>query len=234
MRWQGEPGSSGEMPDLDPFYRIFAVPTELRPDRLEPLSSDVQRLLQAPAGIRNAGFGFSGLYEVKGVPRELVGLGYPDHEVLLLSNGYFELKCSLLNDHFQWWPERRKESEHLLYPYPIQEMPLSFLITARNLYQSIGLDCALKVQQEYVGLEGFLLPDGHPGNPLYGMDAKRFEGSELVGSVFMFEPDFQAGEAMRQMAIEVYRSFGHEPRLPNLAELSQYSMGLDDDGGEQE
>ena len=151
-----------------PYYRIFAAPKVLNPEAVDTRSEHIRNILQNPPNIRRVGFGVTGIKKedivtsfegIKG--RDMYG------EIILLKNGFFEVRCPLSNSHFQWMHEKSRLSTHWLYPHVVCEFPVSFLKLVKAIYEASGINSNVFIRQEYHNLVGFMLPRMVPSDPFF-------------------------------------------------------------------
>lgn len=152
----------------EPYYRIFAVPQQLAPDTVNTQSENIRNILQNPPNIRYAGFGVTGIME-NSMVRSPEGVTGRDMygEIILLKNGFLEVRCPLSNSHFQWMHEMSRISTHWLYPHVVCEFPVSFLKLVKAIYEASGINSRIFIQQEYYNLVGFMLPRVVPSDPFF-------------------------------------------------------------------
>lgn len=211
-----------------PMYRIFIVPEQLDRAKVNTRSPEVQSLLTSPPGLRPNSFGYCGLSKTQLTPEGIEGTGITaEQKIVLLENGYFELRCPLRNALFQWYKEESGYADaDWLYPYTVQEMPLSFLKVAKHLYALCQVHTSLRLRQEYRNVAGFVLASGHPGNPMFARDAIPFEGKHIVARERTLDHDFIPGKIARQLVEEVYAHFGYgEDKIPLLDEVVTSELG---------
>ena len=211
------------MSDPEPTYRIFIVPERLDRAAVCTRSDAVKDLLTSPPGLRPGGFGYRGLGRTQLTPEGIEGTGMTGQEIVLLENGYFELRSPLRNASFQWLKEQSCFSDaDWLYPYAVQEMPLAFLSVAKALYKLCDVGADLRIRQEYRSVNGFYLPPGHPGNPLFPGETKRYVGDHIVGQELTLASGFVPGQICRQLVGEVYAHFSYgSEEIPLLEELEE-------------
>ncbi len=211
------------MSDPKPTYRIFIVPERLDSAAVCTRSEGVRSLLMSPPGLRPGGFGYRGLGRTQLTPEGIEGTGMTGQEIVLLENGYFELRSPLRNASFQWFKEQSRFADaDWLYPYAVQEMPLTFLSVARALFKLCDVGVDLRMRQEYRNVNGFVLPSGHPGNPLFAEDSKRYGGDHIVGRELTLASGFVPAQACWQLVEEVYARFGYgTEEIPLLEELEE-------------
>ena len=192
-----------------PTYRLTCKPKRVQSGRIDTNDPRLRAILTETDHLRPHGFGFRGVGEISSTPTGIKGSGvYCELEVILEEDGYFELRCPLESALFQW---RRRESgypnENWLYPYAVVELPISFLRTARRVYDHAGNSSDTEIQQQFRSLKGFLLVDGHPGNPLFGGNVRRFEQKDLIGETYVEPASFSPEQVAEKLILEVYNSF---------------------------
>ena len=192
-----------------PTYRLACKPKRVRSGQINTSDPALRAILTETDHLRPHGFGFRGVGEISSTPTGIKGSGvYSEQEVILEENGHFELRCPLESALFQW---RRRESgypnDYWLYPYTIVELPISFLRTARRVYDQVGISSDTEIQQQFRSLKGFLLADGHPGNPLFGENVRPFEEEDLIGETYIEPAGFSPEQIAEKLIIEVYNSF---------------------------
>ena len=200
-----------------PYYRIFAVPKELNPGAVETWSENICKILRYPPNIRRHGFGVMGILErdldffSEGVKGSNMGTG----EIILLKNGFLEVRCPLLNTHFQWKRNESRFSTPWLYPHVVCEFPVSFLKLVTGIYKASGIDSIISIQQEYHHLQGFMLPEGHPAN--FGFAAFQDERNVYrhlhpIISNRNVESNFDPDHVAYDLVKKVYEVFGLDER----------------------
>ena len=206
-----------------PTYRIFIVPERLDSAAVCTRSEAVRSLLMSPPGLRPGGFGYRGLGRTQLTPEGIEGTGMTGQEILLLENGYFELRSPLRNASFQWLKDQSRFADaDWLYPYAVQEMPLTFLSVAKALYKLCDVGADLRLRQEYRNVKAFVLPSGHPGNPLFAENSKPYRRDHIVGRELPLASDFVPAQTCRQLVEEVYACFDYETEeIPLLEELEE-------------
>ena len=165
----------------------------------------------SPPGLRPNSFGYRGLSRTQLTPEGIEGAGITaEQELTLLENGYLELSCPLRNALFQWYKEESGVPEaDWLYPYAVLELPLSFLKVAKKLYELADVRTDLRLRQEYRNVTGFVLPSGHPGNPLFGRELRPFEGQHIISREVHLNYDYKPASVARDLVEEVYEYFGY-------------------------
>ena len=206
----------------EPYYRIFAVPITMVSDAVPTQESKIHNLLQNPPGVRKGGFGFVGIQEVIPIPDGICGSNYGEGEVILLNNGFLELRCPLSDSLFQWQIsafEMFRDSEWL-YPYVVCEFPVTFLRLVKAIYTAANVDSRILVQQEYHNLSGFLLVGRLPGDPKFGKsenDRRVYESPHSIISKQTVDINFHPDRVAYDFVTDVYTHFGVSMKLmPNL------------------
>ncbi len=197
----------------EPYYRILAVPTTLNPDAVSTQEQEVHAILRDPQNVRRTGFGFIGVERIEDSPEGIKGVDVLDYEVIILKNGFLELRLPLSSDHFQWFKEESGISadSKWLYPYAVCEFPVTFMRLVKAIYSAVGIDSKIIVQQEYRNLSGFLLVGRHPSNPLFSR-VEEFQNvymqSDAIGTQQNIEPEFIPDQVAYDLVKEIYTSFG--------------------------
>ncbi len=220
-----------------PYYRIIAVPEKLDPDLFSAKQNDIIRIVSDPPRpyIRKEGFGFLG------IPREIsytsegwIGKGVSQQEIILLRNGFIELRCPLLSEFFQWWKGNvmpfAATNEPWLYPYAVCEYPVSFLRLIKSMYSEINANCKIYIQQEYLHIDEFTLVSGHPGNPFFGVSMSsqhKYNPAETDQPAIIkktIEPDFDPDQVAYDLVRYVYSCFGlNESSIPLFDENHNFT-----------
>lgn len=207
-----------------PYYRIFAVPENLNPD-LMPLSlkqSNISSILRDPPNIRKNGFGFRGVNSTFSIFE-----GWSDEndviqqKLILLRNGFIELRKPLLSEYFQWHKRQvlPDTEEPWLYPYTVCEYPVSFLRLVKSIYSELDIDCKIHIQQEYWHIDEFILVAGHPGSLAFGIfteDRHKYSSIEPDQPAFIkktVEPDFIPDQLAYELIRYIYSCFGFDESL---------------------
>ena len=214
----------------EPYYRIFAVPTELNPDTVDTRSENIRAILQNPPNIRYAGFGVTGILErdMIRLPEGIKGSNMGSGEILLLKNGFLEVRCPLAKSHFQWRRDEARISTPWLYPYVVCEFPVSFLKLVKAIYEVSGIDSSITVQQEYRDLTGFMLPKGNPSNigfAAFQDERSVYTPSDPIISKRTVESDFAPDQVAYDLVKEVYDYFGLDERwIPAFDENGNFIL----------
>ncbi len=197
----------------EPYYRIFAVPMTLVSDAVRTQEPEIHNLLRNPPDVRKGAFGFIGIPEVLPIPDGISGLNLGEGEVILLNNGFLELRCPLSDSVFQWQIsayEKFWDSEWL-YPYVVCEFPVTFLRLVKAIYTTSHINFPIIVQQEYRNLNGFLLVGRHPGNPKFGIfenERRVYESNYPIVSTQTVSPNFSPDQIAYDFVTDVYTHFG--------------------------
>ena len=202
----------------EPYYRIFAVPETMISDAVPTHEPKIHNLLQNPPGLRKQGFGFIGIQEVMPIPDGICGFNYDEGEVILLNNGFFELRCPLSDSLFQWQISSFKmfEGSEWLYPYVVCEFPVTFLRSVKSVYKAANINCRIIVQQEYCNLSGFLLVGRHPGKPNFGKyehERSVYESPNPIISKQTVDINFNPDRVAYDFVTDVYTHFGLSMKL---------------------
>ena len=203
----------------EPYYRILAVPTTLNPGAVSTQESKINDLLRNPPDARRDGVGFRGVKWIQSFPEGIRGLDVwsmnqdvRGYEVVILRNGFLELRSPLSSTHFQSLKKESGISTDLnwLNPYGVCEYPVTFMRLVKAIYSVADIDSSIRVQQEYRNLSGFLLVGRKPFSPLFGkMDEFRHVYTEphAIGVQQTIEPEFVPDQVAYDLVKEVYASF---------------------------
>ena len=203
----------------EPYYRILAVPTTLNPETFSTQKQEILNILRDLPIVRKTGFGFRGVKRINSSPEGFMGLDVwnpqdvGNYEVVILKNGFLELRSPLSSTPFQWLKEESGISadSKWLYPYAACEFPVTFMRLVKAIYSAVGIDSKIIVQQEYRNLSGFLLVGTHPSNPLFSR-VEEFQNvymqSDAIGTQQTIEPEFVPDQVAYDLVKEVYASFG--------------------------
>ncbi len=213
-----------------PYYRILAVPKELDPGAVDTRSENIRNILKNPPNIRRAGFGVTGMMERDMAPspdgikgRDMYG------EIILLKNGFLEVRCPLSDSHFQWMHEEARIPTPWLYPYAVCEFPVSFLKLVKAVYEVSGINSSIFIRQEYHNLEGFTLIGGNPSDPFFRIvfenEINVYEGSIPIISKQTIDPNFVPDHVAYELVKEVYDCFRlNEQCIPAFDENGNFIL----------
>lgn len=211
---------------LPPTYRIFTVPKELRRNLVNTRDNKIRDILFNPPVVRDLGFGFRGVHKIRPIQEGIKGDGIKgEQEIVLLDNGYLELRSPLENSLFQW---RRTESgfhdTNWLYPYAVCELPVTFLMLAKQIYAMSKVSSSIVVKQEYWNVNGFVLMPGHPANPFFmSFDGAKYKRENIIGKQMELALDFEPDNVAYQLVQEVYDYFGFgEKQIPLFDENKKF------------
>ena len=197
----------------EPYYRIFAIPTTLTPSAVQTEEQNIREILRNPPDIRKGAFGFTGTRKILSIGEGISGFNFGEGEVILLDNGFFELRCPLSDSVFQWQIssyEMFSDSEWL-YPYVVCEYPVTFLRLVKAIYTAANIESRILVQQEYHNLTGFLLVGRHPKDPNFGKfenERRVYELAHPIVSKQIVNPDFTPDCVAYDFVTDVYTHFG--------------------------
>ena len=201
----------------EPYYRIFTLPIVLNPDAVSTEDQHIREILYDPPNRRRpAGFGVTGLYdqEVSQTKEGISGRNLTGGEIILLKNGYFEVRCPIYNQFQRGWGAPQfaiPKSVEWLYPYVVIEFPVSFLRLIKDIYDECGIESEVFIHQYYHNITGYALPEGSPTNPAFGMyldeegvyeKVTPIHSDRRVGNDFI--PDHEAYNLVKH----VYAEFG--------------------------
>ena len=214
----------------EPYYRIFAVPKELNPDAVDTRSEDIRNILRDPPNLRYAGFGVMGILERDMVPLSegIKGSNMLNGEILLLKNGFLEVRCPLSKSHFQWKRDEARISTEWLYPYVVCEFPVSFLKLVKAIHDESSINSSVFIQQEYHNLTGFMLPRGNPANVGFAAfqdERNVYTQSEPIVSKQEVGSDFVPDHVAYDLVKDVYDRFGLETQwIPAFDENGNFIL----------
>ena len=197
----------------EPYYRIFAVPMTGVSNAVPTREPEIRNLLRNPPDVRKGAFGFTGIPEVLPIPDGISGLNFGEGEVILLNNGFLELRCPLSDSVFQWQISAYEmfwDSEWL-YPYVICEFPVTFLRLVKAIYTTASIDSHILIQQEYHNLSGFRLVGRHPGDQNFGKfenERRVYELPHPIVSKQIVNPGFTPDQIAYDFVADVYTHFG--------------------------
>ena len=225
MKLRFEDNISGE-----PYYRIFAVPEELDRNAIDTGNDNIRSILQKPPNIRRTGFGVTGMLErdmspsTEGIKGTNIGSG----EIILLKNGFLEVRCSLANSYFQWMHDQSGLSTPWLYPHVVCEFPVSFLKLLKGLYEVSGINSRIVIQQEYHNLENYVLIGGNPSNPFFRRSpcgTQVYQSSEPIISERTVESNFVPDYVAYDLVKGLYESFGLDAEwIPDFDEEGNFIL----------
>ena len=217
----------------EPYYRILAVPTTLNPDAVSTQEQEIHTILQNPPNVRRTGFGFTGVKRIRSSTEGIMGLDVWDpqdvgnYEVVILKNGFLELRSPLSSTRFQWFKEESGISadSNWLYPYAVCEYPVTFMRLVQAIYSAVGIDSRIIVQQEYRNISGFLLVGRHPSAPLFSR-IEEFQNvytqSDAIGTQQTIEPEFVPDWVAYDLVKEIYAYFGLSEDLIPLFDANHH------------
>ena len=200
----------------EPYYRIFALPKVLNPYAVSTEDQRIREILYDPPNRRSAGFGVTGLYdqEVSQTREGISGRNLTGGEIILLKNGYFEVRCPIYNQFQRGWGSAQfaiPNSVKWLYPYVVIEFPVSFLRLIKDIYDECGIESEVFIHQDYHNITGYALPEGAPTFPTFGAfiderdvyeDPEPLHYDKVVGHNFV--PDRESYGLVKH----VYAKFG--------------------------
>ena len=196
-----------------PYYRIIAVPTQLDPDAVNTRDENIRNTMCNPPDRRYGNFGVTGILdrEMLRSPEGISGPNVTNGEIILLENGFLEVRCPLSNGQFQWRHEESQISRPWLYPYVVCEFPVTFLRLVKRIYEASDIASSLLIQQEYHNLEGFTLIGGDPSNSFFSFvfedEMNVYTQSTPIVSKQTVEPDFNPEHIAYDLVKEVYDYF---------------------------
>lgn len=213
-----------------PYYRIFATPTTLNPDAVSTQDQDIRQIMYDPPNRRYANFGVTGILEreVSFSHEGMQGPNITGGEVILLKNGFLEVRCPLATSNFQWRREESGISTPWLYPYVVCEFPVTFLQLVKAVYEASGINSSVFVQQDYHNLTGFMLPSGNPANIAFAAfqdERNVYRHSHPIVSKRTIELNFVPDHVAYELVKEVYEYFGLETQwIPAFDENGNFIL----------
>ena len=214
----------------EPYYRIFAVPKVLNPAAVSTQDQHIRQIMYNPPNRRYANFGVTGILE-REVSFSYEGMQGPNitgGEIILLKNGFLEVRCPLAISNFQWRREKSRISTPWLYPYVVCEFPVTFLRLVQTVYEVSGINSSVFVQQDYHNLTGFMLPSGNPANIAFAAfqdERNLYSHSHPIISKRTVEPDFNPDHVAYELVKEVYDYFGLDERsIPAFDENGNFIL----------
>lgn len=214
----------------EPYYRIFAVPTELNQDAIDTRDEDIRNTMCDPPDRRYGNFGVTGILDREMSPSS-EGIGGPNvtgGEITLLKNGFLEVRCPLRDTQFQWRSYESGIETEWIYPYVVCEFPVTFLRLVKRIYEMSGINSRIFVEQSYHNLTGFMLPRGNPSNigfAAYQDERNAYAHSGPIISKRTVESDFNPDQAAYNLVKEVYGYFGLDERwIPAFDENGNFIL----------
>lgn len=209
-----------------PYFRILAVPTTLNPNVVATQEQEIQEILQNPPAVRNSMFGVKNVTDILPSSEGIRGTNtWSNQELILLRNGFFELRSPLSSEHFQWAKEEFEipDDSNWLYPYAICEYLVTFMMLVKKIYFVAGIDSEILVQQEYRKLSGFLLVGGDPVDSFFGTNEESqhvYTEPHAIGLRRSIEPEFVPDRVAYDLVKELYASFGLSEELIPLFDVN--------------
>ncbi|MDE0637684.1 MAG: ATP-binding protein [Candidatus Poribacteria bacterium] len=201
----------------EPYYRIFTLPKVLNPDAVSTEDQHIREILYDPPNRRRpAGFGVTGLYdqEVSQTREGINGRNLTGGEIILLKNGYFEVRCPIYNQFQRGWGSPQfaiPNSIKWLYPYVVIEFPVSFLRLVKDIYNESGIKSDIFIQQDYHNIIRYALPKGAPTHPTFGVflhEESVYEKSDPIHFEKWVSNDFIPDHEAYGLVKHVYADFG--------------------------
>ena len=213
-----------------PYYRIFATPTTLNPDAVSTQDGHIRQIMYNPPNRRYGNFGVTGVLEreVSFSHEGMQGPNITGGEIILLKNGFLEVRCPLATSNFQWRREESGISTPWLYPYVVCEFPVTFLQLVKAVYEASGINSGVFVQQDYHNLTGFMLPSGNPANIAFAAfqdERNVYSHSHPIVSKRTVESNFVPDHVAYELVKEVYEYFGLETQwIPAFDENGNFIL----------
>ena len=213
-----------------PYYRIFATPTTLNPDAVSTQDGHIRQIMYNPPNRRYGNFGVTGVLEreVSFSHEGMQGPNITGGEIILLKNGFLEVRCPLATSNFQWRREESGISTPWLYPYVVCEFPVTFLQLVKAVYEVSDINSGVFVQQDYHNLTGFMLPRGNPANIAFAAfqdERNVYRHSHPIVSKRTVESNFVPDYVAYELVKEVYDCFRLDERwIPAFDENGNFIL----------
>lgn len=208
---------------MKPTYRVFATPTSLTPNLVDPADKTVRHLLDKPPATRAMGW-IIWPTEVTFDDRQLSGKGLEGAELTLLYNGHLEYWEPLVSRRWQW---DSKEGRPELYPYALCEVTVNFLRLARILYDHLGLNSDVQTELCLYNIEGFVLRPYQP--PIIGYIDSHFHRppfgrADLRTGIVQTPAGFHPDQLSLRLLERVYGQFGYQrEHIPLFDEQDRFT-----------
>lgn len=199
-----------------PYYRIFASPTESNSGFISTGDQQIQsRLFEFP-NKRFSGFGVSGLSkrQIYQLEDGIKGQNRTGGQITLLNDGYFEVRCSINIQFQRGWGDPQfgiPNSVKWLYPYVVIEFPVSFMRLLKSIYDITEIKSDIYIQQNYYNIMGYALPEGPPTYPTFGafIDERGvYNNTAPIHSERIIERNFEPDQEAYGLVKDVYAAFG--------------------------
>ena len=198
-----------------PYFWMAATPVSPRANAVDVDSDTIRNLLRNPPGSRYGGWNMDAFSMSVQRFAEGVRGGFKDYRYMhLLENGHAEF-WSPLNETFCWnqSPEEFRQRPRL-YPYPVTEIPTTFLRLYRAILGAAELTGAFLVTLHYRNLKGYTLPPYSPraiGFAHPSIEPQLFDGEHLVVPVMQVSHNFEPDKVAYDLIRYVYATFEHGP-----------------------
>lgn len=183
-----------------------------------------------PPDRRYGNFGVTGIMdrEMLSSPEGIKGPNVTGGEIILLKNGFLEVRCPLRDTQFQWRHHESGITTEWLYPYVVCEFPVTFLRLVKRIYKESNIDLKVLIRQEYHNLTGFMLVKGNPSNMSFGAfqdDGCVYTEPRPIISKRTVERDFNPEYIAYDLIKDVYDSFGfNEKWIPAFDENGNFIL----------
>lgn len=196
-----------------PCFWISITPTDPQKNLINVDSEKIHALILNPPDARHMGWNTKILYASIERFGDGIRIGQPDYRFLiLLSNGHMEFWVPL--DKSFCWQQTEEEFSKAprLYPYPVNEFPVSFLKLYHEIVNIEKLQTDFILSHQYRNLSGYNLAPYRPG--IVGFDLpwnlKPFENKHLVASKQTFKNNFDPDKEAFGIIKHIYHAFGHD------------------------
>ena len=198
-----------------PYYRIWAMPTELDPQLIDTDSDSIRALVEEPPHTRRDGWVIWPMRDIRPTGDGLLATtGSGTQRLVLLNNGYMEFSHPARNEAFQWKQATSEAADHpWLYSYAVCEFPVNFCRLVSTLLAPLERARRVILRQSYLNIRRFRLRGDKPQDFGFGLLlSEPFPRSDLI--VNALERDLPLGEdpAAFDLIKQVYNAFGYSKR----------------------
>ena len=199
---------------MKPYYRVYCTPFSPEPGLLNCDDPVIRGIVGKPPERRRDGWNLWAAREVRPTTEGLEAVGLGDRRLVLLTNGHIEFSMPCLDDIFQWGQAESERKLHpWLYDYAVCELPVNFMMLARDIYDRAQLDQDIVAGEGFYGIKGFILMPYGPRTMAYhtpiesGLSPYPLEDVQTVPvqASAGFVPDHVAYD----MVTQVYSAFGY-------------------------
>ncbi|RLC63885.1 MAG: hypothetical protein DRI01_04390 [Chloroflexi bacterium] len=199
-----------------PFFRIAGTPAIPKSDLIDPTSSAIRTLIEAPPGSRPHGWSMNlspALVELfgAGIRRGIKNYAYLE----LFKNGHMEF-WKPLDEHFCWrQSEEEMNKRPTLYLYPVVEYPVTFLRVYRELVNQMPMESDLLINLCYVNVKGYNLLPYAPGSVGFAFNetTRPYDELHIILPEKRVEREFDPDKTAYELTEQVFNSFGLEGKV---------------------